>query len=71
MRGALGADYPSRSEGDAERDISSLGAMGLGGVFFGKLFRRRPKSGCLVNYQILCFLTHIRDLDMLLAGIDS
>ena len=30
-----------------------------------------PKSGCLVNYQILHFLTHIRDPDVLLVAIDS
>ena len=65
-----------------ERDIESLGVMGLGaGSCWGVLPPpppppsssppSPPKSGCLVNYQILRFLTHMRDLDALLVGIDS
>ena len=44
---------------------------------FGKFFRRRRRrppalpSGCLVIIVILRFLTHMRDLDALLVGIDS
>ena len=61
-----------------EQDIPSLGAMGLGDGDFQIFFRhRRPRlppnknKTCLVNYQILRFLTHIRDVDALLVGMDS
>ena len=60
--------------GMPKRDIESLGVMGLGaGSCWGVLPPppSPPKSGCLVNYQILRFLTHMRDLDALLVGIDS
>ena len=63
--------------GDAERDISSLGAMGWGGWWrlpgnsSAAAAAAHPKSGCLVIIVFLRFLTHNRDLDALLVGIDS
>ena len=60
--------------GMPEQDISSLGAMGLGGGDFQKMIMSpppNPQSGCLVIIVFLNFLTHIRDLDAQLVGINS
>ena len=59
-----------------EWDISSLGAMGwrveVAGEFFRRRRRRPPSPKCFfANYKILCFLTHVRDLDALLPGNGS
>ena len=58
-----------------ERDIGSLGVTGKGAGGGQEILPSSPppsssltESGRLRNYQILCFLTHVRDLDALLPG---
>ena len=51
--------YIYRSEGDAERDISSLGAMGWGVEVARKFFRRRrrrpPQKWVFGDYHVPSF----------------
>ena len=58
-----------------ERDIESLGVMGKGAGGGQEILPPPPsspssptESGCLRITKILCFLTHVRDLDALLPG---
>ena len=56
-----------------ERDIGSLGAMGLGAGGGREILPPPPpsspsESGCLAIIVSLHFLTHMRDLDAILAG---
>ena len=64
--------------GRPEQDIESLGMMGLGAgsrreVPLAPTSPQTKKNNkwVLVNCNILYFLTHMRDLDVLLVAIDS
>ncbi len=57
-------------------DIESLGVMGLGAgscleIIPSSLSSSPPSKKGVFDYQILCFLTHMRDLDALLGAIGS
>ncbi len=58
-----------------ERDIESLGVMGKAGggqeILPSPSSSSPSESGCLVIIVFLRFLTHMRDLDAPLGGIDS
>ena len=59
-----------------ERDMLSLGVMGMGAGGLGKFFRRRrrrrpPQKGLFGKIQILSILTHSRAMNFLASPYES